>query len=294
MVTGSFGFLGSHLMPLLPKDTIRPRSRGFDLRDPKRVELLFESYKPKQVIHLAANVGGIGYNQIHPAELLYDNAVMGLNIIEACKRHKVKKLVLLGTVCAYPKFTPVPFKEKDLWNGYPEETNAPYGLAKKLLLVASQAYRAQYGLNSIFLLPVNLYGPNDNFGTGSHVIPALINKFVEAKKNDYKEVEIWGTGTATREFLYVKDCARAIKLALDHYNSPEPVNLGSGNEISIKDLAQKIKDIVGYKGRVVYDPLKPDGQPRRRLDTSRAKQFGFEATTSFDEGLKETIKWYSR
>jgi GDP-L-fucose synthase len=246
------------------------------------------------VIHLAANVGGIGYNRENPATLFDDNILMGVNMMQAAKANKVKKFVALGTVCAYPKFTPVPFKEENLWNGYPEETNAPYGLAKKMQLVQAQAYRQQYGFNAIFLLPVNLYGPGDNFDPkSSHVIPALIKKFIDAKENKKAEVVVWGTGKATREFLYVDDAAEGILLAAEKYDKGEPVNLGSASEISIKDLVGMIKEITGYTGKVVWDKTKPDGQPRRKLDVSRAKkEFGFASKTSFDQGLKDTINWY--
>jgi GDP-L-fucose synthase len=248
------------------------------------------------VIHLAAKVGGIGFNQKYPGELFFDNAIIGIQIIEAARRAGVKKNVILGTVCAYPKFTPVPFHEDDLWNGYPEETNAPYGLAKKMLLVQSQAYRQQYGFNSIYLLPVNLYGPRDNFNPdSSHVIPALIKKFVEAVEIGHRPVEVWGTGAASREFLYVDDCARAIVLATEKYDKPEPVNIGAGREISIRDLVNLISDLTGFTGEIRWDVTKPDGQPRRCLDVSRARdEFGFEAKTGFEEGLKATVEWYMK
>ena len=247
------------------------------------------------VIHLAGNVGGIGYNQKYPGNLFYDNAMMGIQLIEAARQEGVKKCVILGTVCAYPKFTPVPFSEEELWNGYPEETNAPYGLAKKMLLVQAQAYRQQYGFNSIYLLPVNLYGPRDNFNPdSSHVIPALIKKFVEAVQENKPVVEIWGTGSASREFLYVEDAARAIVLATERYNKPEPVNIGAGHEISIKDLVKIIQKYTGFTGTIHWDTSKPDGQPRRCLVTSRAeKEFGFVAKVPFEEGLKRTVEWYT-
>ena len=246
------------------------------------------------VIHLAAVVGGIGANRENPGSFFYDNLIMGIQLMEEARLSGIEKFVALGTICAYPKFTPVPFKEENLWNGYPEETNAPYGLAKKMLLVQSQSYREQYNFNSIYLLPVNLYGPGDNFDPkSSHVIPALIKKFYEAKMNGLEEVLVWGSGNATREFLYVKDCAEAIVLATEKYNKPDPVNIGAGFEISIKDLAYKIKNIIVFNGRIVWDTSKPDGQPRRSLDTSKAeKEFGFKAKTNFDEGLKETINLY--
>jgi len=250
--------------------------------------------KPTVVIHLAAEVGGIGANQENPGRFFYANMAMGLHLIEHARIRGIKKFVQVGTICSYPKFTPVPFKEEDLWNGYPEETNAPYGIAKKALLVMLQAYRRQYGLNGIYLLPVNLYGPGDNFDSQtSHVIPALLRKFCTAVDEGKNEVVVWGTGSASREFFYVKDAARAIAMATEKYDGSEPVNLGAGFEITIKDLAEKIKDMTGFKGKLVWDTSKPDGQPRRCLDTSRAKQlFGFEAQMSFDLGLRETIGWW--
>jgi len=246
------------------------------------------------VLHLAAKVGGIGYNQNYPAQLFYDNAIMGIQMIEAARQENVEKCVVVGTICAYPKFTPVPFREENLWNGYPEETNAPYGLAKKMLLVQSQAYRQQYGFNSIYLLPVNLYGPGDNFNPeSSHVIPALIKKFTDAKRDRKHQVEVWGTGSASREFLYVDDAARGIILATERYNKPDPVNLGAGMEITIRDLVSLIRELTQYDGEIRYDTSRPDGQPKRSLDVSRAeKEFGFRATMSFREGLQRTIEWY--
>ena len=296
VVTGGYGFLGGHLVTKLselkPKKIFVPKRKDYDLRDYKSCLKAFRN--ADIVIHLAGNVGGIGYNQDKPAELFDDNILMGTNSMRAARACGVKKFIALGTICAYPKFAPVPFKEKNLWNGYPEETNAPYGLAKKMLLVQSQAYRKQYGFNSIFLLPVNLYGPGDNFEpASSHVIPALIKKFIDAKNKKSKSVVIWGSGKPTREFLYVEDAAEGILMAAEKYDKPYPVNLGSGFEISIKDLAKLISKMVGFKGKIVFDRSKPDGQPRRRLDVSRAKkEFGFKAKTDFERGLLNTIKWY--
>lgn len=298
LVTGGAGFLGSHLVNLIktlkPKKIIVPRSKDYDLREKKVCKKIVKGVDI--VIHLAANVGGIGYNQEYPGTLFYDNLVMGAHLMEESRKAGVKKFVALGTICAYPKHTPVPFKEKSLWDGYPEETNAPYGLAKKMLLVQSQAYRDQYGFDAIYLLPVNLYGPGDNFDPkSSHVIPALIKKFVDARDKNKKEVEIWGTGKPTREFLYVEDAVRAIVLATENYNSSEPVNLGSSFEISIKELAETIKKTSGYKGKIVFDKSKPDGQPRRKLSVSKAKkEFGFKSKVSFKEGLKRTVEWYEK
>ena len=298
LLTGGAGFLGSHIVEQLVgrgvhKDQLFvPRSRDLDLR---RWENCVTAVKGKDIaIHLAGNVGGIGYNQKYPGNLFYDNAMMGIQLIEAARQEGVKKCVILGTVCAYPKFTPVPFSEEELWNGYPEETNAPYGLAKKMLLVQAQAYRQQYGFNGIYLLPVNLYGPRDNFNpNSSHVIPALIKKFVEAVQEKKQVVEIWGTGSASREFLYVEDAARAIILAAERYNKPEPVNIGAGQEISIKDLVKIIQKNTGFSGTIHWDTSKPDGQPRRCLVTSRAeKEFGFVAKVPFEEGLRRTVEWY--
>ena len=300
LVTGGAGFLGSFLVEQLKekgvngKDIRIPRSKDIDLRHWKNCIKVVKDIDI--VIHLAAKVGGIGYNQKYPATLFYDNAIMGVQMMEAARQEGVEKFVAVGTVCAYPKFTPVPFKEADLWNGYPEETNAPYGLAKKMLLVQAQAYRQQYGFNSIFLLPVNLYGPGDNFDLeSSHVIPALIRKFAEAVENNKKEVVVWGTGKVSREFLYVEDAARGILLATERYTKPEPVNLGAGFEIKIKDLVELIAELTGFDGEIVWDTTKPDGQPRRCLDVSRAaKEFGFKAKTDFRDGLKQTIEWYSK
>ncbi|MDO8658525.1 MAG: GDP-L-fucose synthase [Candidatus Levybacteria bacterium] len=296
LVTGGSGFLGSHLVKELEKKGVRniavPRSSELNLikgDNCKRV------VKGKDiVIHLAAKVGGIGYNREHPAEMFYENIMMGVQLMHEAYKAGVEKFVALGTICCYPKFTPVPFKEKDLWNGYPEETNAPYGIAKKISLVQSQSYRSQFGFNSIFILPVNLYGPGDNFNPeSSHVIPALIKKFYEARIKGEKEVVIWGTGKPTREFLYVEDAADGIILATERYNKPDPVNLGAGFEISIRELAGTISKLVGFRGKLVWDKTKPDGQPRRMLDTSLArKEFGFTSRTSFKTGLKNTIDWY--
>jgi GDP-L-fucose synthase len=298
LVTGGAGFLGSALVRRLVSSgadgsTIRiPRSKDADLR---RWENCVQAVEGMDlVIHLAARVGGIGFNRKYPATLFYDNAVMGIQLMEAARQEGVEKFVAVGTVCAYPKFTPVPFKEEDLWSGYPEETNAPYGLAKKMLLVQSQAYREEYGFNSIYLLPVNLYGPGDNFDPdSSHVIPALIRKFVEAVRAGSDEVDVWGTGAASREFLYVDDAARGIAMAAERYDKPQPVNLGSGKEIRIKDLVLMIAELTGFRGEILWDVSKPDGQPRRCLDVTRALQeFGFQAEMDFMEGLRRTVDWY--
>jgi len=298
IVTGGAGFLGSHLTDKLrDRDCTSvcvPRKSDYDLRNRSEIEKLFRDFPPQIVIHLSASVGGIGANQARPGVLFYDNAIMGIELIEQCRKAAIEKLVLLGTVCAYPKFCPAPFRETNLWNGYPEETNAPYGLAKKMLLVQAEAYRKQYGLNAIYLLPVNLYGPRDNFDLQtSHVIPAIIRKCFEAKAKGQTEVVLWGTGTATREFLYVEDAAEGILLATEYYNKSEPVNLGSGHEITVCNLVNLISKLTGFDGRVVYDSSRPDGQPRRRLDTSKAEQeFGFKAKIGLDEGLEKTIEWY--
>jgi GDP-L-fucose synthase len=298
VVTGGAGFLGSYVVKRLQdagcNSITIPRSAEYDLRDSKAIRQLYEKANPDIVIHLAAVVGGIGANRENPGKYFYDNLMMGVSLIEEARQKGIEKFVALGTICSYPKFTPVPFREEDLWNGYPEETNAPYGLAKKMMLVQSQAYREQYGFNSIFLLPVNLYGMRDNFDLhSSHVIPALIRKCVDAMERGDSHIEVWGTGRATREFLYADDCARAILLAAEKYNSSEPVNIGAGFEISIADLANLIAKLTGFKGAFVWDASKPDGQPRRCLDTSRAKEaFGFTAEVSFEEGLQQTIDWY--
>ena len=298
LVTGGAGFLGSFVVDKLNQRGCRhvfvPRSKDYDLRDRDSVTRVYTDAKPQFVIHLAAVVGGIGANRANPGKFYYDNAIMGLELMEYGRQFGVDKFVALGTICAYPKFTSVPFKEEDLWNGYPEETNAPYGLAKKMMLVQAQAYRAQYGFNAIFLLPVNLYGPGDNFDPEtSHVIPAMIRKFVEAKKSRNSEVILWGDGSPTREFLYVEDAAEGIVLAAERYNGEEPVNLGSGQELSIRDLANMIAEEVGFIGKIVWDSTKPNGQPRRCLDTTRAREwFQFEAETPFRQGLRKTIAWH--
>jgi GDP-L-fucose synthase len=300
VVTGGAGFLGSYVVEKLKERGCRkifiPRSRDYDLREKEAIIRLYQGAKPDIVIHLAAVVGGIGANQKYPGKFFYDNAIMGIQLIEYARQFDVKKFVCVGTICAYPKYTPMPFKEEDLWNGYPEETNAPYGLAKKMLLVQLQAYRQQYGFNGIYLLPVNLYGPRDNFDPEySHVIPGIIRKFIDAKRSGEKKIVAWGTGEVSREFLYVEDAAEGILLAAERYNKPEPVNLGSGEEIKVKDLVYLIKDLVGFEGEVEWDRSKPDGQPRRRLDTTKAKEeFGFQAQVSLKEGLKRTIDWYER
>lgn len=298
LLTGGAGFLGSYVQEELKKkkvgEIIVPRSRDIDLRIWENCREIVDDVD--LVIHLAAKVGGIGYNQNNPGSLFYDNAIMGIQLMEAARQADVDKFVAVGTICAYPKFTPVPFREDDIWNGYPEETNAPYGLAKKMMLVQSQAYRQQYGFNSIYLLPVNLYGPGDNFDpSSSHVIPALIKKFTDAVRNGDKTVDVWGTGSASREFLYVEDAARGIVLASEKFEKSDPVNLGSGMEITIRDLVVKISAITGFGGEIVWDKSKPDGQPKRCLDVSRARdEFGFVAEMGFDEGLKRTVEWYKR
>jgi len=298
VVTGGAGFLGLEVVRRLEAEGCRkivvPRSREFDLTREDAIRRLLELAQPDLVLHLAAVVGGIGANRMHPGEFFYKNLIMGVQLIEMARKYKVSKLVAIGTICSYPKFTPVPFSEQDLWNGYPEETNAPYGLAKKMMLVQSQSYRQEYGFNSIFLLPVNLYGPGDNFDLQtSHVIPALIRKCLEANQRGDSEIEVWGTGEVSREFLYVADAAEGILLAAEHYNQSEPVNLGVGREILVKDLVRLIADLTGFRGRIRFDPSKPDGQPRRCLNSARAeREFGFKAKTSLEDGLRKTIDWY--
>ena len=298
IVTGGEGFLGKFVIDRLKQRNCSgifvPRKVDYDLRNLEAIVRMYKDARADIVIHLAAVVGGIGANRENPGSFFYDNLIMGIQLMEQARLNNIEKFVAIGTVCSYPKFTEIPFKEENLWNGYPEETNAPYGLAKKMLLVQSQAYRNQYDFNSIFLLLVNLHGPGDNFELkSSHVIPALIKKFYQAKIKNSSEVEVWGTGKATREFLYVDDCAEAIVLATERYDKPFPVNIGAGFEISIKDLAEKIKDIIGYNGQIFWNTSKPDGQPRRCLDTSKAfKEFNFKAKTDFNAGLRKTIEWY--
>lgn len=298
LVTGGAGFLGSYVCEKLRKEGCQqifvPKKNQYNLVEMEACKRVYQDARPDIVIHLAAVVGGIGANQQNPGEFFYENLMMGAQLMEQARLFGIEKFVAIGTICCYPKFTPIPFKEEDLWNGYPEETNAPYGLAKKMLLVQAQAYWTQYGMDSIFLLPVNLYGPGDNFAPqSSHVIPALIKKCFDALKNSEKEIEVWGTGNATREFLYVEDAAEAILLASEFYNNSDPVNLGVGFEISIADLTKLIAKHAGFMGAIRWNTSKPDGQPRRMLDTQKAKQkFGFEAKTSLEEGIAKTVAWY--
>ena len=300
VVTGGLGFLGSYVVERLrqhgARHVLAPARADYDLRQLEAVERMYRDMRPDIVIHLAAVVGGIGANRERPGEFFYDNLMMGAQLMEVGRRHGVAKFAAIGTVCAYPKFTPVPFKEDDLWNGYPEETNAPYGLAKKMLLVQAQAYRQQYGFRGIYLVPVNLYGPRDNFDPQvSHVIPALIKKCLDARDEGAREIVVWGDGSATREFLYVEDAAEGIVLAVERYDKPEPVNLGTAFEISIRELVQLIAEATGFSGRITWDPTKPNGQPRRKLDTTRAeREFGFRARVDFADGLARTVAWYSK
>ncbi len=300
LVTGGNGFLGNHVVQQLRQSgcqqIITPHKKEFDLRDANAIRQMLEKYSPEILFHLAAVCGGIGINQEQPGTFFYDNAVMGIKLIEQARLANLEKMIVLGTICAYPKHASTPFREADLWNGYPEETNAPYGLAKKMLLVQLQAYRQQYNFKGIYLLPVNLYGVGDNFDlTSSHVIPALIRKMLDAKKNNQSQITLWGTGNVSREFLFAEDCAKGILLAAERYDSPEPINLGTGNEILIRDLAELIRKLIGYKGEILWDHSKPDGQPKRRLDTSHAWQnFGFKAQTTLEEGLKKTADWYAK
>jgi GDP-L-fucose synthase len=298
VVTGAAGFMGSFVIDQLTSrgytNLIPLRKKDFDLTHETEVDRLYQTHKPDVILHLAAEVGGIGANRDNPGRFFFANMAMGLHLVEAARKFGLKKFLQVGTICAYPKFTPVPFKEENLWEGYPEETNAPYGIAKKALMVMCQAYRQQYGLNAVYLLPVNLYGPRDNFHPhSSHVIPALIRKCVEARDNGADSISAWGTGAASREFLYVEDCAEGIVKSMESYDSPEPMNLGSGREITIKDLTELIAKLSGFKGEIKWDPTKPDGQPRRCLDVSRAKkEIGFTAGTTLEAGLAKTIKWF--
>jgi GDP-L-fucose synthase len=298
LVTGGAGFLGRHVVDELTRqgcsDIVVPRSAEFDLREKEAIVRLLDKARPAVIVHLAAVVGGIGANRKHPGSFFYDNAVMGIQLMEWARRFRVEKFVCAGTICAYPKFTPVPFKEEELWNGYPEETNAPYGLAKKMLLVQAQAYRQEYGFNAIYLLPVNLYGPRDNFDPeSSHVIPALIRKFVDAKRTGKQSIIAWGSGDVSREFLYVEDAAGAIVTAAERYDKPDPINVGSGKEITIRELTGLIGELTLFSGTVTWDSSQPDGQPRRSLDTRRAeREFGFKARTTLRDGLRTTVDWY--
>ena len=299
VVTGGAGFLGRHVVAALqaqgcqPQDVVVPRSRDYDLRTESAVLRLYQDARPDLVIHLAAVVGGIGANRAAPGAFFYDNLMMGALLLEHARRAAVGKFVAVGTICAYPKFTPVPFQEDSLWDGYPEETNAPYGLAKKMLLVQAQAYRQQYGTNAVYLMPTNLYGPGDHFDPGGHVIPMLLVKYLDARDSGAPQVVAWGDGSPTREFLYVEDAAAGIVAAAARYQGAEPVNLGSGEEVSIRTLSERIAQEVGYRGPTVWDTSQPNGQPRRCLDTSRARDaFGWQATTPFDDGLRHTVAWY--
>jgi GDP-L-fucose synthase len=298
LVTGGSGFLGSHVVEALRArgagEVVVPRSKDHDLRDAAQCDVVFREHRPDLVMHLAASVGGIGANRRHPGRFFYDNMAMGLNVLESARVHGTAKVVVAGTICAYPKFTPVPFREDDLWNGYPEETNAPYGIAKKSLLVMAQAYRQEYGSNFVMVFPVNLFGPRDNFDLeDSHVIPAMIRKFIDAQARGESFVTLWGDGSPTREFLFVDDCAEGLALAAERYDDPDPVNLGAGFEISMRELAETIARASGFSGEVRWDGTRPNGQPRRMLDVERARErFGFTARTPFAEGLRRTIAWY--
>jgi GDP-L-fucose synthase len=299
-VTGGAGFLGTVLVRTLRAhgftNIFIPLIQDYDLLKTEDIKRMYEDSKPDIVIHLAAVVGGIGANRVNPGKFFYENAIMGIQLIELGRQYDVQKMVVIGTICAYPKYTPVPFKEEHLFDGYPEETNAPYGMAKRMLLVQLQAYRQQYGMKGIYLLPVNLYGPGDNFDpVSSHVIPALIKKCVDARDSGAKEIDVWGDGSATREFIFVEDAAEGIALATERYDEPDPVNIGVGFEISIKDLVHQIARLTGFQGQIIWDPTKPNGQPRRMLDTRRAwERFGFKSRTGFEEGLKRTIEWYEK